>query len=776
MASHSKQFRRASQSQSDASRLLYRLGGECALIFGAVAGAYLLLALATYSPADPSWTHSADAGKAVANWGGALGANLAAGLRALFGASAYLTAALVFLASILLMRRFHRGGGKIDTLRIIATLSGFCALLLCASSLETLRLYSVVEFAGNFGGGIKPGGAIGFAFANYLLHALGFTGATLFLIAGAMCGASLFGGFSWLAFFDKFGWATLKIIRIFTAGIRMLSDRRRGRAALHAREATVNRARKIVASDSPAPIEPSFSVKPSRRAREEKQNPLFKRGGGVGELPPLSLLAFPPNVSDAPSAESLEYTARLIEKKLLDFGVEVKVEAIHPGPVITRFEIQPATGVKGAQIVGLVRDLARALSVTSIRVLETIAGKSCMGLEIPNPRRETVHLAEMLSSEEYAKQKSPIVLALGKDISGRPFVADLSKMPHLLVAGTTGAGKSVSLNAMLMSILYKASPSDARLILIDPKMLELSVYQDIPHLLAPVVTDMTQAHLALNWCVEEMERRYRLMAAVGVRHIDGFNQKIQDAEARGESLPPPPALSSANNESAMESLPCIVVIIDELADLMMVAGKKVEQAISRLAQKARAAGIHLILATQRPSVDVITGLIKANISARIAFQVSSRVDSRTILDQGGAEALLGKGDMLYLSANLATPQRVHGAFVSDEEVHNVVAHIKEKSEANYLVDFSCYNPSAGNGNNEGGGGNGFNSAERDPLYDEAVEVVIQTRRASISLVQRKLRIGYNRAARLVEEMESAGLVSAMDDTGARKVLAPQSKD
>jgi S-DNA-T family DNA segregation ATPase FtsK/SpoIIIE len=489
----------------------------------------------------------------------------------------------------------------------------------------------------------------------------------------------------------------------------------------------------------------------------------------------LSLLDGAPSRESPVGDDALEYTARLIEKKLLDFGVEVKVEAIHPGPVITRFEIEPAVGVKGAAIVGLMRDLARALSVRAIRVLETIPGSTRMGLEIPNARRETVYLSEVLASAAYTKSKTPLALALGKDVAGRPFVVDLARMPHLLVAGTTGAGKSVSLNAMLLSLLYKAQPADARLILIDPKMLELSVYRDIPHLLAPVVVDMNEAHIALNWCVAEMERRYRLMAAAEARNVEGFNQKIAAAKEAGAPMLATPAIIAAvggEENAPLEKLPYIVVVIDELADLMMVAGKKIEQAISRLAQKARAAGIHLLLATQRPSVDVITGLIKANIASRIAFQVSSKVDSRTILDQGGAESLLGKGDMLFTQPSLPAPERVHGAFVSDGEVARVAAYLKEKLPPPAdSVDFTDAEQMAAISAPSANGG-AIAEGESDPLYDQAVEVVLETRRASISLVQRKLRIGYNRAARMIEEMEKARLVSPMDETGARKVIPP----
>ena len=439
-----------------------------------------------------------------------------------------------------------------------------------------------------------------------------------------------------------------------------------------------------------------------------------------------------------------------------------------PGPVITRYEFEPAAGVKGSQITNLAKDLARALSVVSVRVVETIPGKSCMGLEIPNPKRQIVHLSEILGSQVYADMGSPLAIAMGKDISGKAVVADLAKMPHVLVAGTTGSGKSVAINAMILSLVYKADASKVRLILVDPKMLELSVYEGIPHLLAPVVTDMRQAASALNWCVAEMEKRYRLMSSLGVRNLAGYNQKVRDAEKEGNKLTNPFTLTPESPEP-LEEMPLIVVVIDELADMMMVVGKKVEELIARLAQKARASGIHLVLATQRPSVDVITGLIKANIPTRVAFQVSSKIDSRTILDHMGAEALLGQGDMLYQPPGTSYPQRVHGAFVSDQEVHRVVEYLKSLGEPNYIEGILTGEAEQGEA---GEGVPGEGGGEADPLYDEAVAIVLRTRRASISAVQRHLRIGYNRAARLIEQMESAGLVSAMQSNGNREVLAP----
>jgi len=503
--------------------------------------------------------------------------------------------------------------------------------------------------------------------------------------------------------------------------------------------------------------------------QKEKQAPLFDAHPD-SPLPPIHLLDEPSGTVELPSAETLDFTSRLIERKLMDFGIEVKVLTAFPGPVITRYELEPAAGVKGSQVTNLIKDLARALSVVSVRVVETIPGKTCMGLEIPNPKRQIVYLSEIMGSQAYADVHSPLAICLGKDIAGKPSVADLAKMPHVLVAGTTGSGKSVAINALILSLLYKADPSQVRMILIDPKMLELSVYEGIPHLLAPVVTDMRHAANALNWCVAEMERRYKLMSTLGVRNLAGYNQKIREADKEGRKIPHPFSLTPDEPEPLFE-MPLIVVVIDELADLMMVVGKKVEELIARLAQKARASGIHLVLATQRPSVDVITGLIKANIPTRISFQVSSKIDSRTILDQMGAEALLGQGDMLYMPPGTGYPVRIHGAFVSDQEVHKVVNYLKAQGEPNYIEGILSNEAEEGGADFADTMSSDRNS-EVDPLYDEAVGIVLKTRRASISSVQRQLRIGYNRAARLIEDMERAGLVSAMQSNGNREVLAP----
>jgi S-DNA-T family DNA segregation ATPase FtsK/SpoIIIE len=640
-------------------------------------------------------------------------------------------------------------------------LAGFVTLIVASSAIEALRFYGIRASLP-----YDPGGMLGHVASAWAFRSLGFTGATLALLTLMGVGFSLFTGLSWMAVIERIGGGLERLWLRVRAAREARIDRHAGEVAAIEREAVVEVERKRIEEHEPIKIEaPVVEIPKSERVIKEKQVPLFQDLPDT-PLPPLALLDEAPADRETLSPDTLEYTSRLIERKLKDFGVEVHVIAAYPGPVITRYEVEPAVGVKGSQVVNLVKDLARALSVVSIRVVETIPGKSCMGLEIPNPKRQIVRLSEILASQIYHQMHSPLALTLGKDISGNPVVVDLAKMPHLLVAGTTGSGKSVAINAMVLSLLYKSEPRDVRLVMVDPKMLELSVYQDIPHLLAPVVIDMKQAANALSWSVGEMERRYKLMSWLGVRNLSGYNAKIADAEKRGEPLNDPSTLT-AENPIPLTKLPYIVVIIDELADLMMVAGKKVEELIARLAQKARASGIHLILATQRPSVDVITGLIKANIPTRIAFQVSSKVDSRTILDQQGAEALLGQGDMLYLPPGSGLPQRVHGAFVADNEVHKVVEYLKQQGAPDYVSGvLDSPEETAANEAVAGEGGEG------DPMYDQAVEIVLRTRRPSISLVQRHLRIGYNRAARLIEQMEIAGLVSPMQSNGNREVIVP----
>jgi S-DNA-T family DNA segregation ATPase FtsK/SpoIIIE len=722
---------------------------------------YLLLVFSTFHRADPGWSHSAtDA--TVRNAGGLVGALVADFLLYLFGVSAYWCVAFCLYVVVWGYRRLD-GRRLIDRRSLAIAVAGFALLLLASAALEALRLHSLeVELP------FAPGGLLGSAGAKLLAAGLGFTGATLLLLTLAAVGLSLFTGISWLALSERLGQALESACLLAAQAWDRRRDRKLGALARVERSLVVQTEKRREEDHPPLRIEPSVvEIKKSERVHKEKQAPLFEELPDT-PLPPLKLLDEARHEGEQVSPETLEFTSRLIEKKLSDFGVVVKVLAAYPGPVITRYEVEPAVGVKGSQIVNLVKDLARALSVVSIRVVETIPGKSCMGLEIPNPHRQTVRLSEILGCEAYHSMHSPLALVLGKDIAGNPVVTDLARMPHLLVAGTTGSGKSVALNAMILSLLYKSEPRQVRLIMIDPKMLELSVYQDIPHLLAPVVTDMKQATNALGWCVSEMDRRYKLMSWLGVRNLSGFNHKVAEAEKQGRKLEDPFTLDSGEPQP-LKPLPHLVVVIDELADLMMVVGKKVEELIARLAQKARAAGIHLILATQRPSVDVITGLIKANIPTRIAFQVSSKVDSRTILDQSGAEALLGSGDMLYLPPGTGLPQRVHGAFVADHEVHKVVEHLRSLAKPEYLDE--VLEPAA---SDEAGGAAGAGEAtgEKDPLYDQAVEIVLRTRRPSISLVQRHLRIGYNRAARLIEDMERAGMVSAMQSNGNREVLVP----
>ena len=734
------------------------------LLLGAVA-LFLSMALWGFDRQDSGWSHSA-VGQPLHNPAGRAGAWISDLMLYLFGLSAWWWIVLMGMIVWWGFRRLHLVQAP-EHRPLYISMLGFVILLVASSTLEALRFYSLKADLP-----LAPGGILGVEMSRIMGLQLGYTGATLLLLAIMAAGWTAFSGMSWLWAFEKLGLLLETIAGFFYGRVDAWRDRQIGKEVAQQREVVVEEEKRRVELHEPIIIETPpppapISKKAEARIEREKQVALFPEAIVGGKLPPLHLLDPAPPATETVSAETLEYTSRLIERKLADFGVQVKVLAAMPGPVITRYEIEPAVGVKGAQIVNLARDLARALAMVSIRVVETVPGKSCMALELPNPKRQMVKLSEIISSKPYNDMHSPLTVCLGKDIGGLPVVADLAKTPHLLVAGTTGSGKSVGVNAMILSMLYKAEPDQVRLIMVDPKMLELSIYEGIPHLLAPVVTDMKQAANALHWCVTEMEKRYKLMSAMGVRNIAGLNTKIKEAEKKGEHIPNPLTLTPETPEP-LKSMPYIVVIIDELADLMMVVGKKVEEQIARLAQKARAAGIHLVLATQRPSVDVITGLIKANIPTRLSFQVSSKIDSRTILDQMGAEALLGQGDMLYLAPGTGYPTRVHGAFVSDDEVHRVVEHLKATGTPEYVEDI--LSGTAGDDEEGGEGGEAGGDAESDPLYDQAVDIVLKNQRASISLVQRHLRIGYNRSARLIEAMEKAGLVSAMDGRGGREVL------
>ena len=739
-------------------------------IFGALA-LILFVALASYDRADPAFSSTGQQGP-VTNLIGPFGAWLSDLFFVLFGGPAYLFPVMLGFAGWALFQE-RRSPEPIDRRSMGLRGAGFALALAASCGLATLH----------FSGGSLPntaGGVLGALVGDGLAAGLSFLGATLLLLAIWLGSVSLFTGVSWIAVMDRIGFGVLHGIDWVRERIATARDVKAGREVKQARQEVVREEQKKAAERKPPKIEaPAPKVEKSERVEKEKQVAMFERPGST-ELPALSLLDDAPPRAGGYSAEALEAMSRLVELKLRDFGVEAEVVEVHPGPVITRFELRPAPGVKVAQISHLAKDLARALSAVSVRVVEIIPGKSTMGLEIPNESREIVTLGEIIKSKAYDEMASPLALVLGKDIGGNPVVADLARMPHLLVGGTTGSGKSTAVNAMVLSLLYKSSAEQVRLIMIDPKMLELSVYEGIPHLLAPVVTDMKQAANALRWCVAEMERRYQLMAAAGVRNLAGFNRKVKDLADAGTPMRDPlelkrlPPDGDPSDVPALEPLPYIVVIVDELADLMMIVGKKVEELIARLAQKARASGIHLILATQRPSVDVITGLIKANIPTRIAFQVSAKVDSRTILDQSGAEALLGHGDMLFLQPGTSLPVRVHGAFVSDQEVHRVVGKLKVLSPPVYL-DEILDGPSApipGLPGEAGNGEEGGGDPEQDPLYDEAVKIVTESRKASISGVQRRLKIGYNRAARMIEAMEAAGLVGPLQSNGSREVLAP----
>jgi len=743
-----------------------------ACLIGMVALAiFVFLALISYSRVDPAWTFTGS-GSEVHNLVGIAGAWVSDISFTLFGWIAYCVPFALVLGGY---RIFKMGDTQWNWRDSLIGFSGWILFMLGVSILASLHVSTESPLA-NLAAG--AGGMIGRSVVELGMDAFNWIGLSLIGLLGVLFGVQLAGEFSWLNVTERIGQVVYSLTAVciaflvqFFEKMREKYDRRKDLA-----ERSVVRKTAITAEKEKRAKRAALEIKVSEVAvisskAVTSQKRLFNTRA-AGELPDLDLLDESAETSEfAYSEESLEAMSRLLELKLLDFGIEVEVVAVLPGPVITRFEISPAPGVKVSRITALVKDLARSLSVISVRVVEVIPGKPVVGIEIPNENRETVRLRELLLSTAYQEASSPLTLVLGKDIAGEAVLLDIAKTPHMLIAGTTGSGKSVGVNAMLLSILYKASPEQVRLILVDPKMLELAVYDGIPHLLTPVVTDMKDAAQALQWCVAEMDRRYRLMASFGVRNLAGFNKRIREAE-KAETPIADPLWPADSDESApmLSELPLIVVVIDEFADMMMIVGKKVEQLIARIAQKARAAGIHLVLATQRPSVDVITGLIKANIPTRLSFQVSSKIDSRTILDQGGAEQLLGHGDMLYLPPGTSLPVRVHGAFVSDEEVHRVVEDWKTRAQTSY-VD-AVLSPETGTGQDSLFSGSGNGAEETDALYDEAVEFVLHSRRASISAVQRKLRIGYNRAARIIESMENAGLVSEMMSNGSREVLVP----
>lgn len=731
---------------------------------------YLLISLFSFNADDSAWSSSVS-NTVIQNHAGAVGAYIADFLLSVFGYFGYLIPFLFLMSGWRLYRTrlnqktFDHFIFSIHLIGVLLLFVGGCGILWMHFNANTW-LPSEIRGAG---------GIIGYTVGPVLLKLTGLDGSTLIMLALFMIGLTLYTGLSWLLAVDSAGKFALNTITKFRNNLSSLNDFIEGRRARKDRGTVFKIEQDIVEQRDPVKIEPIISdLKPSIRSIMEKQENLFEPAIETA-LPPLNLLDKPVASIGQYSKETLEAMSRQVELKLKDFGVDVKVVAVHPGPVITRFELDPAPGIKGNQIINLSKDLARSLAVVSVRIVDVIPGKPYIGLEIPNENRELVTLGEILNTNQYESISSPLALALGKNISGVPVVTDLDKMPHLLVAGTTGSGKSVALNAMILSLLYKSTASEVRMIMIDPKMLELSVYEGIPNLLSPVVTDMKEAANALRWCVAEMERRYKLMAKLGVRNISGYNRKVTEAIDKGQPISDPFYIPLTDEEEIpyLEKLPFIVVVIDELADMMMTTGKKVEELIARLAQKARAAGIHLILATQRPSVDVITGLIKANIPCRIAFQVSSKVDSRTILDQMGAEQLLGHGDMLFLPAGTSNPERVHGAFVSDEEVHKVVGNLKSLGRPEYNEDIL-------RGPNEGGAeaipGLDTPTEEMDPLYDEAVRIVIETRKPSISYIQRRLKVGYNRAARIVEEMEKSGLVGPLESNGSREILIPPTNE
>jgi len=735
------------------------------LAFFAIA-LFFLIALISFNNEDAGWTHSSVEQK-VTNAGGVFGAWIADFSLSFFGLCAYLFPVIMVWHGYLLYSSTQQNQQKST---MVLQWLGSIGTVVAGSALLYLYILRIgVELPGG------TGGILGQETGDSVLILFGNSGATLFLIVLLLSGITLATELSWLSFIDLIGKYTMylgdAIHRKFTNGEQeYLDDITQPMST--AREKSVSKRKSSLKT---AAIDIKSSGQIEKNPQQIINQPVFKYTSGEEVLPSLELLDERDTRVIGYSQTDLEEMSRLVEDILVDFNVAVSVVGFHPGPVITRFELQPAAGVKVSRISSLSKDLARALSVTSVRIVEIIPGKSVVGLEIPNREREMVTLRELLASPGFEKAKSLLTLAMGKDISGAPLMADLGKMPHALVAGTTGSGKSVAINTMILSLLYKATPEEVRMIMIDPKMLELSVYEGIPHLLTPVVTDMKEASNALRWAVAEMERRYKLMSKMGVRNLAGFNHLIDEAAARGETIRDPifqmlNPLEEGEYYPVLSKLPSIVIVIDELADMMMIVGKKVEELIARLAQKARAAGIHLILATQRPSVDVLTGLIKANVPTRISFQVSSRIDSRTILDQGGAETLLGNGDMLFLPSGTSIPIRAHGAFVDDHEVHRVVEFLKQTAPPDYLEEITRESSDGSDGFSTSDSGN--NNAESDALYDEAVMFVTESRKASISSVQRRFKVGYNRAATIIEAMEAAGIVSSAESNGSRVVLAP----
>jgi S-DNA-T family DNA segregation ATPase FtsK/SpoIIIE len=749
------------------------------LLFLALAAIALLylISLVTFNLEDAGWTHTGSA-RGIVNAAGSVGAWVSDFSFSMIGVVAFVLPLMVAVYGHSIYKSVRPWAFR--PFASLFRLIGLALTIVSGSALADIHLEGRLPLE-------LPqtaGGILGQEITQRLLADFGLTGTSVLLAASLLVGISLCTGVSWLVMVDAMGKYTLWVANGFFSVFQGMGHASAREPATEPLAAAKKDKAKPAKTETAAPSSPNAKATPLGKNEPAQSTVKANKLNGLapvqpGELPPLDLLNQKASKTKGYSREDLDKMSRLLEGILDDFGVEVEVVDVLPGPVITRFEIQPAPGVKASRISGLAKDLARALSLKSVRVVEIIPGKSVIGLEVPNEEREIVLLHSVLASDLYQQAESPLTMVLGKDISGEPVVANLAKMPHLLVAGTTGSGKSVAVNVMILSMLYKAGPDQVRMIMIDPKMLELSIYEGIPHLLTPVVTDMKEAANALRWSVAEMERRYKLMSMLGVRNLAGYNQKIRDGLEANEPVldplwSPNMAVSEDEGPPPLGHLPLVVIIIDELADMMMIVGKKVEELIARLAQKARAAGIHLVLATQRPSVDVLTGLIKANIPTRLSFQVSSRIDSRTIIDQGGAETLLGNGDMLFLPPGSGIPMRAHGAFVSDQEVHNVVEFLKRTGKPDYIEEitrFSEDGPDFG-GSSKGSNGGGDGGEESDALYDEAVRFVTESRKASISSVQRRFKVGYNRAARMIEDMEKAGIVGPAETNGSRTVLAP----